>query len=390
VKVLQVIHGLGTGGAETWLISLLRYWNNVATDRQVETHFLLTGGEPVEFDAEAQSLGATLHYCRSTRWNMGKFVSFYRTLLHRERFDAIHSHCDYVSGWHFGLGLGILPKVRIAHVHNPRLHITANYAISPIRRCTTAIGKFLVKTLGTHVCGTSGQILGEYGFCPGDSRPEVSVLHCGFDVAKFEGDATNDRLSIRNEFGWEPQAKIVLFAGRLDRKIEFDHPTNHKNSWFALNVVRYAAERDSLLCCVMAGAGAESKRNLQAVVEQWGLSKRIQLVGVRHDIPRLMRGSDLLLFPSRQEGLGMVAVEAQAANLPVIASDAVPRECVVVPDICTFLPLVNGPEQWATHVISVLSRERPDMRHSRQAVRNSPFSIDYSAAALERIYRGEQ
>ena len=390
MKILQIIHGLGTGGAETWLLALLKHWNNgnLPANRQVETHFLLTGGEALAYDAEAKTLGAKLHYCHSTRSNMGKFFSFYRALLRHERFDAIHSHCDYLSGWHFGFGLGLLPPVRVAHVHNPRLHITANYAVSPIRRFTTTIGKLLVKRLGTHVCGTSGQILGEYGFWVGDLKPDVSVLHCGFDVARFSGDGANDRLSLRSEFGWEPQSKIVLYAGRLDRQMEFDHPTNHKNTWFALNVVRQAAEQQPLLRCVLAGAGEESKQNLEAVVKEWGLSHQIRLVGVRHDIPRLMRGSDLLLFPSRQEGLGMVAVEAQAANLPVIASTAVPRECVVVSELCSFLHLADGPQKWATHLIAVLRRDRPDRHHSSEAVRKSEFSINRSADALQRIYMG--
>ena len=55
VKVLQVIHGLGMGGAETWLMEALRLW---AQSGEVKCDFLLTSGGEGIFDAEARALGA--------------------------------------------------------------------------------------------------------------------------------------------------------------------------------------------------------------------------------------------------------------------------------------------------------------------------------------------
>lgn len=68
---------------------------------------------------------------------------------------------------------------------------------------------------------------------------------------------------------------------------------------------------------ILAGEPSPATSVLERRVAEAGLSGRILFVGIRSDIHRLMLGSDLLLFPSRGEGLGMVAVEAQAAGLPV-------------------------------------------------------------------------
>src|SRR5262249_38218639 len=152
---------------------------------------------------------------------------------------------DYASGWHFLIGLDALPAVRVTHVHNPWLHIDANYAVTLSRRLTATVGKGLVQHLATHVCGTSGEILCRYGFQPGQAPcPAVHVVNCGIDVAKFNAPSEPDRQSILDEFRWPKEARIVLFAGRLDRALQYDHPQNHKNSWFALNVVRAAVEMD--------------------------------------------------------------------------------------------------------------------------------------------------
>jgi glycosyltransferase involved in cell wall biosynthesis len=108
---------------------------------------------------------------------------------------------------------------------------------------------------------------------------------------------------------------------------------------------------------------------------------------VRQDIGRLMAGADALLFPSRGEGLGMVAVEAQAAGLPVLASAAAPRECVVIPELVRFQSVDDGVAAWAGQLLGMTQAPRIDPVVANSRVAASPFSIAHSAAALERLYR---
>ena len=98
-----------------------------------------------------------------------------------------------------------------------------------------------------------------------------------------------------------------------------------------------------------------------------------------------MLGSDVLLFPSRGEGLGMVAVEAQAAGLPVLASDTVPRECVVVPELVRFKKVEAGEAAWAADLLQ-LAGQRQNSSEANQRVAASAFSIDRSARALLHLY----
>jgi glycosyltransferase involved in cell wall biosynthesis len=384
IAVLQVIDTLSMGGAETWLMELLRLW---AKTGAVRMDFLATSGNPGIFDDEARQLGAQIHYVRYGRADLQRFSRAFREVLRVNRYDAIHDHQDYASGWHFLIGLGLLPPVRVTHVHSPWLHIEANYAVSLPRRLTSVVGKRLVRRFATHVCGTSAEILERYGYHPGaPGRPDISVAHCGFQVARFSGPREADRQSVLQEFGWPAESKLVLFAGRLDRALEYEHPQNHKNSWLALNVARAALTKNPALRLLMAGAGDAARDELQRHIDAWGMPDQLRLIGVRKDMPRLMRAADVLFFPSRQEGLGMVAVEAQAAGLPVLASTAVPRECVVVPELYDSLDLNQPVEVWADALLHRLAKARPLRDACARAIESSAFSVGNSARRLEHIY----
>jgi glycosyltransferase involved in cell wall biosynthesis len=385
VKVLHLIDGLGMGGAETWLMELLRYWR--AKDAPMETHFVATGGQPSVFDDEARSLGAQVHYLRYGRRELPSFVAGFRRLLHSGRYDAVHDHQDYASGWHYLMGRGALPPVRVTHVHNPAYQIRNNYGVSLGRRLTASAGKQLAAHYATHVTGTSRAALTAFGFDgPAFTATPKAALYCGFDPGRFLASDMAQR-SVREEFDWPDDDAVVLFAGRFDVSPDLGHPQNHKNSGFAVDVAIEAARRRERVRFLFAGPFSASTPLLRQRVEAVGLDDHIAFAGVRQDIGRLMAGADGLLFPSRGEGLGMVAVEAQAAGLPVLASTAVPRESVVVPELVRFLSVNEGVSAWAEQLLGMIEAPRIDPVVANGLVAASPFSIAHSAAALERLYR---
>ena len=82
----------------------------------------------------------------------------------------------------------------------------------------------------------------------------------------------------------------------------------------------------------------------------------------------------------------MVAVEAQAAALPVLASTAVPRECVVIPELVHFESLERSPAEWAAALLARASRSF-DVVAANRRVAASPFAIANSARILLDIYK---
>ena len=386
--MLHVITALGVGGVEVWLLALLR--ENKARKESGRDHeeidILMTGGRTAELDEIGQQLGATLHYISFSRKSFPAFTRKFRALLNQRGYSVIHDHQDYISAWHFLAGAGALPPVRIVHVHNPPICLRIN-TDTRARKALFAVSRRIVKRMATHVLGTSAQVVREYGFNADDfPSQKIRALHCGFDVQQFAESHEAANSSVCEEFGWPAGSKICLFAGRLEGFDRRNPLWNHKNPQFALDTVSAAINKGADIRFIMAGDGEAMRRNLAEQVESAGMSDRIVLPGKRLDIARLMAASHVCLFPSLEEGLGMVAVEAQAAGLRVLASDTVPREAGVIDELITFLPLTLGPSMWADELMRQIVLPRADSSSAAARVRESDFSIDRSYENLHTIY----
>ncbi|MBA3766041.1 MAG: hypothetical protein H0W99_03440, partial [Acidobacteria bacterium] len=154
-RVLQVFNSLAMGGAETWLMALLKYFHQ-ADDLPVKVRMdvCLTGGKRYVFDDEAESLGAHLFYPHFTRKNTLSFARQFRQILLKGRYHAIHDHQDYAAGLRFAMGVGCLPPVRVAHVHNTSFSVN-NYNASLPRRLTFQLAKKFLSQTATHIASTS-------------------------------------------------------------------------------------------------------------------------------------------------------------------------------------------------------------------------------------------
>jgi glycosyltransferase involved in cell wall biosynthesis len=378
IRVLQIVDTLGMGGAETWLMELLRLWHREGSG-SIQMDFLATSGNRGIFDDEAASLGARISYLRYGRSKAVSFARGFREILRNGQYSAIHDHQGYASGWHFAMGSGLLPRVRVTHIHNAVRQFEAE-------QVTGKLGRWLVGRYSTHITGTSRHVIADYGFDdPNFSHIPRMALYCGFDPSRFLGERPPAKAALCRELGWPENAKIILCVGRIDPQADAGHRRAQKNSAFAVSVGIECGRRDPDLRMVFAGEPSAAVPVLEQRIEAAGLEGRIRFVGIRKDVERFMLASNVLLFPSRTEGLGMAAVEAQAAGLPVLAATNVPAECVVVPELVRFKDVEAGAAAWAGDLLEMAAQPR-DIRDANQRVAASAFSIESSSHALARLY----
>lgn len=112
-------------------------------------------------------------------------------------------------------------------------------------------------------------------------------------------------------------------------------------------------------------------------------SSYVKLFGERHNINEIMQAFDIFLFTSLKEGLGIVAIEAQAAGLPVLASDNIPQETNITKNI-KYLNLDEGVEKWSAAIRQTINDfQRTDVY---DIIVESGYDIGQSAKELENFY----
>ncbi len=183
---------------------------------------------------------------------------------------------------------------------------------------------------------------------------------------------------LRAELGAGESDFLVGAAGALDASKGF------------MNLVRAAEsalrERPELRF-IIAGEGPE-RQTLEDKLAEAGLSDRFKLLGKRGDMPQLFEALDLFCMPSLAEGLGSVVLEAFAAGVPVVASDAGGLVDLVEPSI-TGLRFPAGDEEALSRCLVTASVERERGRdRAGAALRRlvDDFSPARMALAVETVY----
>jgi glycosyltransferase involved in cell wall biosynthesis len=154
-----------------------------------------------------------------------------------------------------------------------------------------------------------------------------------------------DPRGVREQLGTQPGAVVCLTVARL---------VAGKGHELLLQAFARLASRFPELDLWFAGDGPELEA-LRARAEGLGVAARVQFLGFRRDVPRLLRAADLLCHPSRKEGAPNSVREAMAAGLPVAAVAASGTPELMVEGETGFLSPVDDVPKLAANLERLVS-----------------------------------
>jgi glycosyltransferase involved in cell wall biosynthesis len=366
-RVLQVVGSLDRGGAETWLLQILR---NV--DRQhFRMDFLVHADREGHYDTQARGLGAQILRCPFHRNLIRYRHSFLKLVRRHAPYDIIHTHVHHFGGVVLSLAAHAGIPVRIAHSHSDTQE--KDRKATALRRLYTAIARHLIARHASVGLAASRFAAPSLFGTAWQSNPRCSVLYCGIDLGPFHSHASPD---IRSELGLTANQFVVGHVGAF---------RDAKNHAFLLQIARSLFARDPSARLVLVGDGP-MRPAIETQVSELGLRSRVVFLGTRSDVPSLLRSLfDVLLFPSTHEGLPLAVLEAQAAALPIVLSDAITSEVAVVPQMITRLDLRSPVDEWVCTVLAQRGRAR-DYQSAIDALAASSFTITTSARNLAAVY----
>jgi glycosyltransferase involved in cell wall biosynthesis len=372
IRILHVVGGMDRGGAETWLMHILR---NIDRDR-FRMDFLAPADRHYDYTDELEALGSKIFSCAlvepSRPWQYA--TNFKSILLEHGPYDAIHVHVHHFSGYVLRLArqAGIPTRIIHSHIDTSSIETQANWK----RKLYTSLMTSWIAKNSTVGLATSRMAAADLLGAAWESDPRWRTLYCGIDLAPFYDPIVS--ADVRAEFGIPTDALVIGHIGRFEPQ---------KNHHFLIEIAAQIAKREPNMRLLLIGTGSLVPE-IQAKVTQMGLADLTIFGGIRTDIPRLMKGlMDVFVFPSLYEGLGLVLVEAQAAGLPCVFADIVPEEADLVPPLIHRIPLTTSAAGWADVVLSMRDNRHPIAQSDAlEIVSQSAFNIEVSVKELTAFY----
>jgi glycosyltransferase involved in cell wall biosynthesis len=369
IRILHVVGGMNRGGAETWLMHVLRH---IDRDR-FRFDFLVHTDKPCAYDDEIRDLGSKIIPCLvpSQPWRYA--VNFTRILKEYGPYDAVHSHVHHYSGFVLWLAERAGIPIRISHSHSDTSQYDSKAGI--IRKVYLRITERLVGQYATNGVACSDKAAAALFGPEWKKNGRQRILYCGVDLRPFSETVVSAQ--VRRELGIPIDAYVVGHVGRFSEV---------KNHVFLLDIVRCMVEHDPNVRCLLVGDGP-LRQEIEEKVNQLGLKDKVIFTGLRSDVPRLMMGAmNVFLLPSLNEGLPLVSIEAQAAGLPCVFSEVIPEEADAVGSLVHRVALNLPAQKWVDVIIDVKNETISSKKQPLDVISQSSFNIIKSVAQLEKIY----
>jgi glycosyltransferase involved in cell wall biosynthesis len=295
-------------------------------------------------------------------------VSRLRHRLHEVSPDVLHVHLEYSTLF------GVLAALSLPA---PRPVLVASVANDPYRQGIFHrwVGRALAPSLDLHVVHSRG--IQESTLRAYAGRPRrVEVVSLGIDLRRFERAlASPERVA-----GYRQGAgRVVGAIGRL---------VPQKAMHVLLEATPTLLQADPGTRVLLVGDGP-LRGDLQAQAEQLGIAHAVRFAGYQEDVVSAYAAMDVFVLPSRDEGFGLVFLEAMAVGVPVVGTRVIGSEDAVEDGVTGLLVPYADPAALAGAIRSILddpglaSRLRDTAAERVRRV----SSRERCAAQVEALYR---
>lgn len=292
MKVLHVITGLGVGGAELQLRSILQH-----TSHESDVVTLYNPGPVAEMISGDGGRVRDLGMTRNTELSALRRLT---RLIKAGRYHVVHTHlyrsCIYgrLAARLAGTPVVVTTEHSIGETHLER------------RRMTLGVRALY---LGTDLCSNAtiavspavAQRLTKWGV----AARKIEIIPNGLDFTRVAFDA-GARSRIRAEFGLPADAYVMGVLGRLDPIKRFD-----------LVIKAAAPLLDEQHRLLIVGDGA-IRPDLEAEAARAGVADLVTFAGERHDVAAMLSSLDLFIAASDQETFGLSVLEALTNGIPAL------------------------------------------------------------------------
>ena len=361
IRVLQIIGDVVGGGVEQVILNYYRHIDR----NEVQFDFILHNGALKSYVDNIESLGGKVYKIIPYKSNPVKTVlEMYKIM--KGNYQIVHSNMNALSV--FPLFAAYLAGVPVRILHN---HSTDTKA-EPLRTFVKHLLRPFARLFANQYWACS-RLAGEWMYGKKAVKEgKVTIINNAIDLKKFSFDEKK-RSKFRDELGLQ-DCFVIGHVGRFMKQ---------KNHDFLVDIFAEISKKQENARLLLVGDGP-LKTEIEDKVKAIGLEEKVIFTGVRSDVADLYNAMDVFVFPSLYEGLGMVAVEAQANGLPVISSTEVPKEAKIS-DAIKFEALSNTKSFWTKDILDCVNQR--NIGSVDAEISHSEFDIRVEAKKLGKRYK---
>src|SRR5690606_22769640 len=213
----------------------------------------------------------------------------------------------------------------------------------------------------------------------GIGRPEQYLeIHSGVEVDRFLQVGESEGAAIRREWGIADEEVLVAQIANFKPQ---------KNPLDFVRMAHQVLQHEERCRFVMVGDGP-LRPQVEALIEELGLSRQVRLTCWREDIPQIMAAMDILVLTSLWEGLPQVFPQAMASGKPIVANKVDGAPEAIAHGVNGFLVEPGDYKGMAEHVLTLARDKELRLRmgaEGRQRVRPT-FCVRTMVEKIAHLY----
>lgn len=373
LRVLHVINGLGTGGAERSLSELLPFLAEAGIASTVAClmrkpegvhHLVEQQGHPV-FVVGGGKVGATVGI---------------HTLVRQWRPDIVHTTIFEADVLGRVASLGQACRVLSSQVNTYEEVRLADRSISRTKVVAARkVNAFTARHMTDHFHAISKAVKVSAVEHLGIRPDRVTVVERGRSLTRLGQPSAARRNRVRNANGIPLDAELVINIGRQEPQKD--------QSTLIEAVARLAGQRRNLLL-VQVGREGKATPELRRLVRDRAIASRVRFLGHRDDVGDLLSAADVFAFPSIYEGLGGSLLEAMALGVPAVVTDVPALVDVVESGRAASIVPVSDAAALARALRHLLDNREEATRMAAQGrqIFSERFTLEQSAKGMIDLY----
>ena len=337
MKILHYVSSLNYGGIQKMLLEI--YKNIDRTEYHFD--FLISDSEQTKIAFQLKELGADIFYITPGRKNIFKKKKEIKRFInnHKNEYTAIHIHTSLLSEI-FLINIAKRKKIKKIIIHSHSSSSKNDKSFQRLFELIHKINRIRIQKKVTDKIAVS-DLAGKWMY---GEKNSFTILKNPIEVSKFLFNI-DSRINMRKKLGIE---KDEIVIGHIGRIIEV------KNQEFIIKIFDQFYKNNLNSKLILIGDGPK-RSEIEKMIIKFSLEEKVLLLGMRYDIQNLLCVMDIMVFPSLYEGFPITLLEAQASNLPIIASNVI-TESIKLSPLVKFLSLTESEFLWANEVFLHLEK----------------------------------